>query len=110
MRRTRKTDRKDDPERLTERGNQDERNDEKKIAETEHHPRLRPVYHDLGRPYKHIKTIDELIAEFQSRAGTQYGPEAAAVLSVPRVRDRLQYLITEGRREIYYRIYAFNKL
>ncbi|MBR0231619.1 MAG: hypothetical protein IJQ53_05280 [Clostridia bacterium] len=33
-----------------------------------------------------------------------------AALSVPEVRDRLQYLITEGRKEIYYRIYAFNKL
>ena len=64
----------------------------------------------LGRPYNSGKTIDELIAEFQAKAGTQYGPEAAAALSAPAVRNRLQYLITEGRKEIYYRIYAFNKL
>ena len=64
----------------------------------------------LGRPYNSGKTIDELIAEFQKGAGTQYGPEAAAALGVPEVRDRLHYWITEGRKEIYYRIYAFNKL
>ena len=52
----------------------------------------------------------ELIAEFQKGAGSQYGPEAAAALGVPEVRDRLHYWITEGRKEIYYRIYAFNKL
>ncbi len=64
----------------------------------------------LGRPYNSGKTIDQLIAEFQAGAGTHYGPEAAAALSAPEVRDRLHYLITEGRRDIYYRIYAFNKL
>ena len=64
----------------------------------------------LGRPYISGKSIDELIAEFQAEAGTRYGPEAAAALSVPEVRDRLNYWITEGRKEIYYRIYAFNKL
>ena len=64
----------------------------------------------LGRPYNSGKNIDQLIAEFQAEAGTHYGPEACAALSVPAVRDRLEYLITEGRREVYYRIYAFNKL
>lgn len=64
----------------------------------------------LGRPYNSGKSIDRLISEFQAEAGTHYGPEAAAALSVPEVRNRLEYLITEGRREIYYRIYAFNKL
>lgn len=64
----------------------------------------------LGRPYNSGKTIDQLIAEFQSGAGTHYGPEAAAALSAESVRDRLQYLITDGRREIYYRIFAFNRL
>ena len=64
----------------------------------------------LGRPYNSGKSIDELITEFQKGAGTRYGPEVAAVLSEKPVRDRLQYLITDGRKEIYYRIYAFNKL
>ncbi|MCR5663359.1 MAG: hypothetical protein K6G17_00600 [Oscillospiraceae bacterium] len=63
----------------------------------------------LGRPYNSGKTIDELIAEFQAGAGTRYGPEAAAALSDPALRDRLQYLITDGRREVYYRICAFNE-
>lgn len=64
----------------------------------------------LGRPYNSGKTIDQLIKEFQADAGTHYGPEAAAALSAPEVRDKLQYWITEGRKDIYYRIYAFNKL
>ncbi len=64
----------------------------------------------LGRPYNSGKTIDQLTAEFQEGADTHYGPEAAAALSEEKVRDRLQYLITDGRKEIYYRIYAFNKL
>jgi len=64
----------------------------------------------LGRPYNSGKTIDQLIEEFRAGAGTHYGPEACDALSVPEVRDKLEYLITEGRREIYYRIYAYNKL
>ena len=64
----------------------------------------------LGRPYNSGKTIDQLIAEFREGAGTHYGPEAVAALSENTVRDRLQYLITDGRKEIYYQIYAFNKL
>ena len=64
----------------------------------------------LGRPYNSGKTLDELISEFRAGAGTHYGPEAAAALSAPEVREKLQYLIGEGRKEIYYQIYAFNKL
>lgn len=64
----------------------------------------------LGRPYKSSKTIDQLISEIQERAGTQYGPEAAAALSVPEVRDRLSYWVTDGRKDVYYRIYALDKI
>ena len=64
----------------------------------------------LGRPYNFGKTIDQLITEFRDGAGTHDGKEAAAALSDKKVRDRLHYLITDGRKEIYYRIYAFNKL
>ena len=64
----------------------------------------------LGRPYNSGKTIDELIEEFKSRAGSQYGKEATDALSNKEVRDKLEYLITEGREDIYYRIYAFNKI
>ena len=64
----------------------------------------------LGRPYNSGKNIDQLTSEFQAGAGTHYAAEVVAALSAPQVRDRLQYLITEGRREIYYQIYAFNEL
>ena len=58
-----------------------------------------------GRPYRRCKTLDELISEFQTGAGDHYGREAAAALSDPEVYKKLQYLITEGRKEIYCRIY-----
>ena len=64
----------------------------------------------FGRPYNLGKNIDELIKEFQSQSGTKYGKEVVDILSVPFVRDKLQYWITEGRKDIFYRIYAFNKL
>ena len=64
----------------------------------------------LGRPYISSKAIERLIAEFQAGAGTHYGPEAVAALSAPAVRDRLQHLITEGRQEIYCRIYTYTRL
>ena len=64
----------------------------------------------LGRPYGQGKSIDELISEFTSRAGSQYGPIATQALHNKSVRDKLEYLITEGRKDIYYHIYAFNKL
>ena len=60
----------------------------------------------LGRPYKACKTIDQLIEEIQSRSGTQYGPEAAAALSVPEVRDRMAGWVTQGRTDLYDRIYG----
>ena len=65
---------------------------------------------DIGRPYHSKKTLDDLIAEVQQDAGTRYGAEAAAVLSVPEVRSRLAYLIREEREEINYQIYATGKL
>lgn len=63
-----------------------------------------------GRPYRSRKSLDVLIGEFQSGAGTQYGPEAAAVLSDPDVQKKLAELIDEGRKEVCYRIYTFGKI
>ena len=64
----------------------------------------------IGRPYHSDKTLDQLIDEIKSESGTRYGPDATAALSAPEVRDRLLYLTTEGRKDINYRIYAFNKM
>ena len=64
----------------------------------------------LGRPYYDGKTIDELVAEFMQRSGTQYGEEVVDALADPKVRQKLQYWISEGRKEIYYQIYAFNEI
>ena len=64
----------------------------------------------LGRPYYDGKTLEELVGEFQRRSGTQYGPEVVEALADPQIRQKLQYWITEGRKEIYYQIYAFNEI
>ena len=63
----------------------------------------------IGRPYKSGKSIEDLIAEFQAGAGTQYGPDVVAALSAPELQVDLQYYTVERRREINYRIYAFNR-
>lgn len=63
-----------------------------------------------GRSYNLGKNIEGLIKEFESQAGTKYSKEVVEVLKVSAVKDKLQYWITEGRKDIYYRIYAFNKL
>ena len=64
----------------------------------------------FGRPYNIGKTIDGLLEEFIRDKGTKYGEEVVDAISNPEVKDKLQYLITEGRKDIYYKIYAFNKL
>lgn len=64
----------------------------------------------LGRPYKPGKTLEQLIGEFRAGAGTRYGPETVSALDDARLLDRLEYLIGDGRREIYYQIYAFNEI
>ena len=60
----------------------------------------------LGRPYNAGKTIDQLTQEFLSRAGSQYSSEVCHALLIKEVRDKLQYLITEGRKEVYYKAYT----
>ncbi|MBR4798723.1 MAG: HD domain-containing protein [Clostridia bacterium] len=64
----------------------------------------------IGRPYHGEKTLDQLIEEIQREAGTRYGEAAAKALSAPEVREKLLYLTTVARKEVNYRIYAFNKL
>ncbi|MBR4798698.1 MAG: hypothetical protein IK047_00395 [Clostridia bacterium] len=63
----------------------------------------------IGRPYHSGKTLLQLLDEIRGEAGTRYGPGAAAALSSPEVQEKLLYLTTEGRKDINYRIYAFNK-
>lgn len=64
----------------------------------------------LGRPYASEKNMDQMIAEFEAGAGTRYGAEVVKTLKVPEVKEKLQELIVEGRKEIYYRVYASNRV
>ena len=63
-----------------------------------------------GRPYRDSKTLDELIEEFKAGAGTRYGEDVVQCLSNQDVQNKLQELITNGRKDIYYKVYVFNKI
>ena len=62
-----------------------------------------------GRPYRLCKSLDELIGEFREGSGTRYGPTAVSALSDETVRQKFAHLITEGRKDIYCRIYTSTK-
>ena len=64
----------------------------------------------LGRPYNAGKTIDQLIHEFLAKSGTQYGEEVCNVLSAPEIKNQLEYWVSEGRKEIYYKVYSGQKI
>ena len=63
-----------------------------------------------GRPYRTTKNLDALIDEFIEGQCTRYGVEPVEALKNKEVKEKLQYLITEGRKEIYYQIYTLNKV
>ena len=63
-----------------------------------------------GRPYRNSKTLETLVEEFKAGAGTQYGKEVVKALDNPDVQKKLKDLITNGRKEIYYKVYVFNKI
>ena len=63
-----------------------------------------------GRPYRNSKTLETLIEEFRAGASTQYGEEVVKALDNIDVQKKLKDLITNGRKEIYYKVYVFNKI
>ncbi len=64
----------------------------------------------IGRPYGVGKSFDELIAEFLEMGGTRYSREVAEILSKPDVKEDVTRIITERRKEVNYKIYAFNEI
>ena len=58
-----------------------------------------------GRPYRATKTLDQLIEEIKKESGTRYSEVVANSLDNPLVKEKLQYLISEGRKDIYFKVY-----
>lgn len=63
-----------------------------------------------GRPYRMSKDLDTLIKEFKDGENTKYSPYVIKAFENKIVIDKLRFLITEGRDDLYYQIYTFNKL
>lgn len=63
-----------------------------------------------GRPYRDSKKLDELIQEFKNGANTRYSEVVVNSLYNPKVKEKIQELIENGRKDIYYKVYAFNKV
>ena len=65
---------------------------------------------DIGRPYIKKKTIDDLMVEFKKGANTQYSEDVIKALEDESVKKRLEYLVNEGRKDIYYQVYTNNEI
>lgn len=59
----------------------------------------------IGRSYQKGKSLDEVIAEIKAESGTRYSPETADILDDPELKEDLAYLLTEGRRNQYKKVY-----
>ncbi len=64
----------------------------------------------IGRPYGSGKTLDELIDEFRTFAGTRYSSEVTKVLYEPDIKAKVEDLITNRREEISYRVYSSDSI
>lgn len=61
----------------------------------------------IGRNYKNPKTFNTVINEFRHDAGTRYNPQVVEFIDRhPELAHRLNWLLTDGWIDIYYRIYS----
>lgn len=59
----------------------------------------------VGRPYGMGKTLDQVIAEFDAGKDTRYSGYVGDLLHLDEVRDKINHIIRQRRREIYCDIY-----
>ncbi len=59
----------------------------------------------VGRSYNTVKTLDEFIGELRDGAGTRYAPYLPDVLTIPIVRENIDYILSEGRNLNYRNAY-----
>ena len=60
----------------------------------------------IGRPYGMGKTLEQVIAEFDAGKDTRYCGYISDWLHVDEIRRKIDHVINERRKEIYYEIYA----
>lgn len=61
----------------------------------------------IGRNYKNPKTFNTVINEFRHDAGTRYNPQVVEFIDRhPELAHLLNWLLTDGWMDIYYRIYS----
>lgn len=60
---------------------------------------------NIGRPYGQGKTLEMLMEEFDSMKGTRYSAYVCDLLHIEEVRRKVEYIILEKRKDIYYEIY-----
>lgn len=59
----------------------------------------------IGRSYNQGKTLDDFEQELREGAGTRYAPYLAKLISSKKVREDINYLLTEGRNINYRNTY-----
>lgn len=60
---------------------------------------------NIGRPYGLGKTLEQVTAEFDSARGTRYCGRISELLHVEEIRQKINHMINERRKEIYCDIY-----
>ena len=60
----------------------------------------------IGRPYGTGKTLDDLIGEFMEMGGSRYSRRVAEILCEPEIKERVAKILTDGREEVNYHVYA----
>lgn len=61
---------------------------------------------NIGRPYGHGKTLDDMIEEFDCMKDTRYSGYMCDILRVEEVREKFEYILDTRRKEIYFDIYT----
>lgn len=60
----------------------------------------------IGRPYTKGKSLDDLIEEFEGFTDTRYSNKIIELLKKTEVKNKIEQLIGEGRKDITYAAYA----
>jgi HD-GYP domain-containing protein (c-di-GMP phosphodiesterase class II) len=55
----------------------------------------------VGRSYKQGKSLDDFLEELRDGEGTRYAPWLFEVMSHPKVRRDLEFLLDKGRMQVY---------
>lgn len=52
------------------------------------------------------RMLEDLIGEFMEMGGSRYSRRVAEILSEPRIKERVAMILTKGREEVNYQVYA----